>query len=57
MFCKPAADERVFDTPIQAILDTFILTLGEVTVDYEQLDFFSSYSIIGEVRFLKINLI
>ncbi|CAF0724642.1 unnamed protein product [Brachionus calyciflorus] len=49
LFCNPESEQRVFDTPLQAILDTFILTLGEVTVDYEQLPFMSSYSIIGEI--------
>jgi hypothetical protein len=45
------SDKNAFTTPLQAILDTFILTLGEVNFDFEQLPFMTSYSIIGEVFF------
>lgn len=38
----------MFDSPLQALLDTFVLTLGEVIVDFEA-QTLTVYSIIGEV--------
>lgn len=40
-----------FIDPFESIIDTIVLTLGEVTVAYESLKFSSSYAIIGGVRF------
>ncbi len=41
--------QGVFGSPLQSIMDTFILTLGEVNYDFESVSFVSIYSIIGEV--------
>lgn len=42
-----------FTSPIESIIDTIVLTLGEVTVAYEIVEFPSSYAIIGAVGFKK----
>lgn len=44
-----------FNAPLESIFDTIVLTLGEVTVAYESLEFSSLYAIIGGVifKFLK----
>ncbi|RNA19971.1 transient receptor potential cation channel subfamily V member 5-like [Brachionus plicatilis] len=38
-----------FTNPIESIIDTIVLTLGEVTVAYEIVEFPSSYAIIGAI--------
>jgi len=46
---KQGDGQGVFGSPLQSIMDTFILTLGEVNYDFETVSFVSIYSIMGEV--------
>lgn len=54
LYCNdylPREGAPPFSSPLQAILETFVLTLIEVTVDFENMPFVSSYSILGEIFF------
>jgi hypothetical protein len=54
LFCNNSIEEpkdRTFENPIQSLMDTFILTLGEVPVDFEAQPRVTVYSVIGEVYF------
>ena len=53
IYCNQFIDDvlaKGFENILQSIMDTFILTLGEVTIDFEVLPR-TAYSVIGEILF------
>jgi hypothetical protein len=54
LFCNQNIEDlenRTFESPLQSLMDTFILTLGEVGVDFEAQPSVTVYSVAGEILF------
>lgn len=52
----PEQEEKVFNTIINSLLHTIVLTVNEVAVRFDDFPHVSSYVIIGGVTLIKINI-